>query len=352
MSADVTILGGSGEQSQRVLEYLQRFSGDEENTKRRTHYASGGRVTALMASTRSARGPHPQRLRIDEADEMKLLLLDAAMGQPMSAGKIAKQTVLSSTHQYPDGTMTEILRRAANNAWGVYEWCWKETLEPHGWLSAAEVETKRAEVPASMWAAEYDLQEPSPENRAILPEKVDAMFRRDLGVFDGRVAEYIELEQPVAGAQYATGADWAAQKDWTIIVTLRTDVRPMQVVAWERRGRESWPSMIARFNERVRRYPSRAAHDATGIGDVVDDYQSVRADGVVLTGERRSDVFSSYIAGIENGSLVSPFIQYAEREHRYATHDDLRGSGHPPDSFVAGALAYYAAKKPRGIGFG
>jgi hypothetical protein len=59
LSADVTILGGSGEQSSRVLEYLQSWAGDEQNTMRRTKYASGGRVTALMASTKSARGPAP-----------------------------------------------------------------------------------------------------------------------------------------------------------------------------------------------------------------------------------------------------------------------------------------------------
>ena len=77
LNADVTILGGSGEQSMRVLEYLQRFSGGEANTKRRTEYETGGRVTALMASSKSARGPHPQRMRLDEVDEMALAILDA-----------------------------------------------------------------------------------------------------------------------------------------------------------------------------------------------------------------------------------------------------------------------------------
>jgi hypothetical protein len=52
-----------------------------------------------MASQKSIRGPHPQRLRIDEADDVALGLLDAAMGQPMSKPGIAKQTVFSGTHQ-------------------------------------------------------------------------------------------------------------------------------------------------------------------------------------------------------------------------------------------------------------
>ena len=39
------------------------------------------------------------------------------------------QTVISSTHQYPDGTMTTLLQRAASQGWPLYTWCWQETLE-------------------------------------------------------------------------------------------------------------------------------------------------------------------------------------------------------------------------------
>jgi hypothetical protein len=347
LKADVTILGGSGEQSARVLEYLQTWAGEEENTKRRTLYAGGGRITALMASTKSARGPHPQRMRLDEVDEMELKILDAAMGQPMSGKGIAKQTVMSSTHQYPDGTMTEVLKRAAEKGWPVYEWCYKETsAKPDGWLSEAEIESKRNDVTAAMWDAEYDLQEPSPEGRAILPEKVQACFKKELGEFEGRLGEYIEVEKPVDGATYATGADWAKSQDFTIIDTFRTDVRPMRRVAWQRLGRMPYPLMIQKFDERVERFPGNAAHDATGLGDVVDDYQTADAEGVNLRGQPRTDVFSKYITAIENESIVSPKIKYCEGEHKFCTNDDLFGAGHPPDSFVAGAMAWKAANAP------
>lgn len=347
LAADVTILGGSGEQATRVVEYVQKFSGDEQNTQRRTVYASGGRVTALMASSKSARGPHPQRMRLDEVDEMELAILDAAMGQPMASQTVAKQTVMSSTHHYPDATFTEVLKRAAEKGWKLYEWCWKETSAgPDGWLTNAEIESKRGEVTDAMWKAEYDLQEPSPEGRAILPEAVDACFKKELGQHPGELGREVILEEPEDGATYATGADWAKKKDFTIIDTLRTDVRPMRRVAWSRLGRMAWPSMISKFDDRVKRYPGPACHDATGLGDVVGDYQSVNAEGVVLTGQTRSDVFTKYIAAIENGTIQSAFIRYCESEHRYCTNEDLMGSGHPPDSFVAGAMAYRASQTP------
>jgi hypothetical protein len=349
LAADVTILGGSGEQALRVIEYLQKISDDEENTARRTMYASGGRVTALMASSKSARGPHPQRMRLDEVDEMELAILDAAMGQPMGTAAIAKQTVMSSTHHYPDATFTEVMRRAGEKGWPVYEWCYKETsAPPDGWLTEAEIEGKRGDVTAAMWAAEYDLQEPSPEDRAILPEKVDLCFQKDMGVYEGKLGETVTIEQPIPGAEYATGCDWAKKKDFTIIDTLRIDVRPMKRVCWTRTGRLPWPMMVAKFDSQVTKYKGRACHDATGIGDAPDDYKSVVAEGVMLVGQTRGDVFTQYIAAIEGEHIVSPKIRYCESEHRYCTNDDLRGSGHPPDSFVAGALAYRASQQKSG----
>lgn len=351
LGAEVAVLGGSGEQSLNVMKYLQRFNGGtQEQTARKSLYSSGGEIRAQMASSTSVRGPHPQRLRLDECDEMDLDILDTAMGQPIGTAKVSKNTVMSSTHHYPDATFTEILKRAVDNNWPLHEWCYQESsAHPDGWLDVNEILSKQKEVTAAMWAAEYDLQEPSPEDRAILPEKVTACFDKKLGEFIGKLNEKCVIEEPVSGAQYATGCDWAKKKDFTIIDTLRIDCKPFRRVAWQRTGRLPWPMMIAKFEAQVRRYPGNACHDATGLGDVVEDYQTARAEPVILTGATRSDVFTKYIAAIENGAIISPAIRHCESEHRYCTNDDLRGSGHPPDSFIAGAMAYRAATKPEPV---
>ena len=108
-----------------------------------------------------------------------------------------------------------------------------------------------------------------------MPEAIAVMFDRELGVFDGGVQQYIEIEAPVEGATYATGADWARDVDWTIIITLRTDVFPLKVVAFLRTGRRPWPFMIKQFDDRVKRFPGPSYHDATGIGNVISDDLSV-----------------------------------------------------------------------------
>jgi hypothetical protein len=362
LGVDVNVVGGSGEQAQRVLEAMGRLWDApsapramlaSEPAQRHTKLVAGNVIRALMASTKSVRGPHPVRLRLDEVDEMDLAILDAAMGQPMSARGVLSQTVMSSTHQYPDGTMTQILQRAKERNWPIREWCWRESMAPHGWLDPAEIERKRQQVTDAMWKTEYDLQEPSAEGRAIMTEKVAAMFARELGHFPTGHQGAIEAEPPDPKATYATGADWAKEQDWTVIVTFRTDVTPWRLVAFERLQRRPWPDMVSRLDARIARYAGSrhlAAHDATGGGNVVSDLIEHQVEGVIMVGRERSTLFSNYIKGIEHDELRAPFIETMEAEHRYATVDDLFGAGHPPDSLVAGALAYRAAVG-RGRGF-
>jgi hypothetical protein len=60
-------------------------------------------------------------------------------------------------------------------------------------------------------------------------------------------------------------------------------------------------------------------------------------------------MFSEYITAIERNDLHYPRIDYAYDEHRYVTVDDLFGSGHPPDSVVAGALAWTQRRARIGV---
>ena len=60
-------------------------------TKTRVRLANGGTMLAVAASTRAVRGPHPSRLRIDEADELSLAIFDAALGQTMAKGGVRAQ---------------------------------------------------------------------------------------------------------------------------------------------------------------------------------------------------------------------------------------------------------------------
>ena len=377
LKADVSLLGGSGAQSQNILEHMGRLWNYEDaprylltgDVQREMRFSWGNLVRALMASQKSVRGPHSPRLRIDEVDECDIKIVDAALGQPMSKPGIPAQTVLSSTHQNADGTMTELLSRAAEKGWKTYEWCFLETsAKPDGWLSNEEIERKKTEVSAAMWSVEYALQEPSPESRAIVPEKVEEMFDANLGYFEGRVKEYIEIEPPWCScktcgygqaqsegtkcpncntgmelARYATGGDWARKHDWTILFTLRSDCNPIKIVTFERMGRLPWPQMVERLDYINTRYNARSANDGTGLGDVVNGYLRTRSEAVMMVGRDRQDLLSNCISAIERGEIVSPAINFFKSELKYASVDDVYGAGHLPDSLSALALAYRAA---------
>lgn len=408
LGASVNMLGGSYEQATIAHGYTRDLWYREnaprhlligDPTARETRLTNGGHERVLTASPRSVRGWHPQRLRIDEADEVKLAILDAALGQPMSREEsettgrpgVASHVLYTSTHHYPHGTVTELKKRAAEQGWRVYQWCYRESQRrvvdgrQVGWLPEAEIERKRASIPAAMWVVEYDLQAPALDGRAISSVAVDLAFgQRELGHYEGNSHEVIETvccssgrqrwleaveelrEEPVYAelrpeerarwvrAQvlhlwwpchthaYATGIDWGKLRDWTVITTYRTDVDPWWLVAWERTQHLDWNLIVDKASVRITRYPGPAAHDVGGLGTVTNDLLRVPARAVGLTGRERSGAFNSYILAIERGRLLHPRIDALWYDHAYVTTKDLyTQAGHPPDSFIAGALAWY-----------
>lgn len=362
LGARATILGGSGAQSLNVHEHSQtlwystnapRHLLDGEPTKFDTHLINTGHIRSLMASQTSVRGPHPQRLRMDEIDEMELSILEAAQGQPMRDPKkpgIDTQTVMSSTWQNPQGTMTEILGRAREKNWKIHNWCWRETSNPHdGWLTQEEVDRKRTEIPNAMWEAEYDLQEPNPANRIFDQDLLEVVFDPYIGSFDGDGP--FEIYEPERGGYYVTGVDWAKKKDRTIIATFKDDGESFTCVSWRAVNKTPWTTIARMAVAQWQRYGGHFVHDSLGVGDVVSDVikeQTPRSwrrriTDYNMTGRARHDLFTEYVAGIQNQYISYPRIQMAFDEHRWVTMDDLYGTaaqGHPPDSLVAGAMAW------------
>ena len=371
---DVIILGGSGQQSARVVERLHRLwaAGQVPRawlasapTFNKTTLAWGNTIQALTASQTAVRGAHPTRLLLDEIDEMKLPILEAAQGQPMDRNGVQAQTVMSSTHQYPEGTVTAMRRRAAELGWPVFQWCYRETLAPHGWLTTDQATRKRGELSPTMWAVEYELQEPSAEGRAFDPAAVERMFDATLGthisagdlerIWRGQPGPPAERPWPdPAGAWYCTGIDGAQKRHDTVAVVVRCDTTPLQLVAVYRTQRRPWPEMTERVGALLDEFPGPAVHDATGAGSAIGEFPALEAhrqlQGVTMVGRDRVDLFRNYIAAIERHEIVGPRIDVCYTEHLYCGEDDLCGSGHPPETVVAMALASHAFKTGRQLG--
>ncbi len=91
------------------------------------------------------------------------------------------------------------------------------------------------------------------------------------------------------------------------------------------------------------RYNARSANDGTGLGDVVNGYLTTQSDPVTMVGKSRQDMLSNCISAIERGEFIAPDIRFFKNELKYASVDDVYGSGHLPDSLAALSLAYQAA---------
>jgi hypothetical protein len=368
LGIEVTILGGSAAQSQNVHVATQEqwsWYGAPKTLLRspnryETVLSNGGHLRTLTASQTSVRGPHPPRLRIDEVDEVPISILDAALGQPMEQEGVGgmiipTNTVLSSTHQYPDSTMTEVLKRALIQDWPVYRWCYKETSEPtYGWLSSAAIERSKSTVSKAAWDREFDLQEPSFENRAFDTDSVERAFVTDWGTF---VGDHMVLAPPTKNRHYLTAIDWAKQRDQTVITTFDTTDHPWVCVAWKKVNGLPWPQLVHEAVKQYRVYGGKMVHDRTGVGEFAHDQlrsemttgEFAKVEGVIMTGGRSRDAFyNDYIAAIEHDDIRYPRIQYVYDEHRYASNDMLFTSKeHAPDSIVSGALAW--SQRKRGV---
>lgn len=358
LAAQITILGGSGAQSLNVHASGQQCWASptaphgllaDPPTKYDTRFVTGAWIRSLMASQTSVRGPHPQRLRLDEIDEMTLEILEAAQGQPMRARGIQTQTVMSSTWQYPDKTMAAIMERAKERGWPIFSWCFRETSNPvDGWLTEEDIERKQGEIPTEMWKMEYELQEPSFGNRAFDTAAVEDVFDPDLGEITDDVWR---KEGTSKDAVHVTGVDWAKEKDLTVALSFDARHLPWECVGSYAVNKLPWPVMIGKVSRQWERFPGTFAHDATGIGNVVSDFidpDLIRKnrgrfhDYVMGGGRARQDLFSEYISAIENRDIRFPRIERIYKEHLYCSMDDLFGKGHPPDSVVAGAIAWQA----------
>lgn len=134
------------------------------------------------------------------------------------------------------------------------------------------------------------------------------MFQPALGTAAGENGRYDEFEPPQPDATYAHGADWAREHDWTVIETVRIDVRPYRVVAFERLQRQPWPQMIKRLDDRMDRYGGSAVHDGTGLGNVIASLLTQPAEAFYLIARPRQELLAEYIKAVEEGLFDAPVI--------------------------------------------
>jgi len=133
---ETKILGGSGEQSLRMYNHISAFQTppfrhliDGEPLKTWTHMKDGGSIQILTASSKSVRGPHPQKLRLDELDEFDDKIYEAALLIPKSKKGIRAGIQIFSTMHKAYGLMHRVISEAPQSGYRVFKWCVLDVLE-------------------------------------------------------------------------------------------------------------------------------------------------------------------------------------------------------------------------------
>jgi hypothetical protein len=365
LGTDVNLLGGSLAQSTNIHEHM-RMAMENSNapkymieTESQTliKLSNGARIRPLTASQKTVRGPHPPFLLLDEIDEMDINILDAALGQPMPQRNylgdvVPPYTVLCSTWQNPEGTFTDVRRRFEERGLPIKTWCYRESANPiDGWLSQETIEAKKQEISKEMWRVEYELGEPSIGNRAFDSDAVEKTFAGDFNpIYEKTQKDYEEyvFESPKKDNQYVVGADWAKEQDYTVITVFNVSHTPITLAYFLKLNRRPYPYMVGRFNEAINEYNAQGLHDRTGLGNVVNDYLDVRANGFTMTGEKRDALLSEYVSGLERGDFLFPKLPSMYLSHKYCRVGDLYSRTqeyHLPDDVCSAALAYRASRR-------
>ena len=365
---NTVLLGGSMAQAANVQEHIENMLLTPgaptwavlRQIQTEITFTGGNWIRPLPASQKTVRGPHPSNTLLDEIDEMDEKVYDAAMGQAMAKPNargivIPEMVVASSTWQNPVGNFSRVLGMCRDKGLPVRTWCFQEVLKtatnPSGWMDPAFIERKRASVPAEMFRVEYELGEPAGGSRAfdlVLLNKaftqMDTASQRHSSDDD----EWV-FEEPQATGWYAIGADWAKERDKTVIVVARVDEKPWRIVYLRAVNRKPYPEMAAMFNDALMKYQAVAAHDGTGIGNVINDYIDERAHKVLMVGRGRTELLVDYINAVEKGVYRLPANTPAFDAHKGTTVDEVYAPGkwnsHLSDFVAAFSIMHNAATK-------
>lgn len=221
------------------------------------------------------------------------------------------------------------------------------TVNP--WFDPRELDSAKAELPARVFRQEY-LAEFIADAASVFG--TDALRDSTRG----------DLAGPVANARYVAGVDLAKYSDWSVIVVLRTDVQPWQVVAFDRFNRMPWDAQSERLLGTLGRYNvAKALIDQTGIGDAVVEglvRRNRRVEGWTFTATSKEEVVSGLAVALEQHRVGIPAACDVMLRELGQYEYQLRANGHVAYSAPAGlhddtvmalGLAVQAANAHRGF---
>lgn len=362
-NCEIKCLGGSLEQSKLMVKYAKEIWAKPLVPKHMligqvtgTSYqlTNGSSLNALACSSTSARGAHPQRLRLDEIDEMDGDIYDAAQGQPVERHGIPSQVFCISTMQHAGGLMSRVMRQAeAQEGAGVFETCILDVTQPHGFLSKKEMLKIQRRTTRRMWETEYLLKRPTIQGSVFDYETVHEAHRRTIG-----------LKQDYRNWKIEFGIDWGHTMS-----VLSFFACSEEKFVWIKSFEYEYWELEAKCKDMWRKIQEWGSCD--GYTDILSkdsnvtflaQYKKLRRDGIISIRARTHPVaFTKYkTIGInvlrfllENNmiDIVDPLVRDKLQCFQYQNADldkVKKTDDHIPDSGIAWAVSRHYLLKDKG----
>lgn len=218
---DTRVLAGSFYQGQRVYDATLDLWDQpgwtqfllSEPRKSETLLKNGSGFEVLTSSQKSVRGPHPQKLKLDEVDELARDLFEAALSQPQTRHGIPASLIMTSTMHRVYGLMQEVIENRHKMGLKLYKWCWLEIVErcddacekvrdprsvDHGkqcslsedcqgkahdavgYYPVEDVRKKKAHLPRDTWESEWLVKRPIARDMVYDPEDLEAATSEEI----------------------------------------------------------------------------------------------------------------------------------------------------------------------------
>jgi hypothetical protein len=237
------VLAGSLEQGQQVyshtLSFWERFPEAQAllatpPRKTVTVLKNRSEFRILTASQTSIRGPHPQKLIIDEVDELAPDLLEAALSQPVATLSIKSTIVIASTLHRAGGVMDDLIGKAGEMGFKLYPFCildvaqrcqkkcergetpsglcnlWEDCRgllkRKEGYFPIEELQRKKRTLPRKVWEIEWLCQKPITQTHVFPPDLIRA-----------RTQVFV----PSESCQAVIGVDWGYSQPTVALIVLR-----------------------------------------------------------------------------------------------------------------------------------
>lgn len=265
---------------------------------------NGARIVCQAATAKAGRGLRASLVVLDECAFMDYdNAIFRAVSPTLSRGG---RLLCISTPNGQGNLFARLWAGDEGGDWSRHRVHWSDCPA----FDEAWYERERGNYTSRDWAQEFDLDFVASGGAAFRPEDIEAMADGWLGL---QLAERI--------GEYVTGVDVGRKHDATVLTTVRTDVKPYQVVAFQRLVKAPYAQQQSLIDERAEQYRGRVMVESNGIGDPLLESLTCYAEPFITTQQSKAHGLTRLVRLVEKRILKADIPELLSELRAYEWED-------------------------------